>query len=89
MTKRKSKKSAPKSESRRAPVGGNSTSLKMTKELNSVIDKLAKKDSNGKKNKGAKKPENGIVRRLTKNSLINNCKDNVKAAKQWSSKKEK
>ena len=48
----------------------------MTKETASFIEKLAEKDSKRKKTKDAKKPEDGIVRRLAKNSLID--KDKVK-----------
>ena len=85
MTKNKSKKSAPKSDYRRTSIG-NSATLKMTKETASFIEKLAEKDSKRKKKKDANQTEDGIVRRLAKNGLID--KDKVKAAGK-SSKKEK
>ena len=50
-----------------------------------LFEKLAEKDSKRKKTKDAKKTEDGIVRRLAKNGLID--KDKVKAAKKSSSKK--
>ena len=41
----------------------------MIKEAVSFIEKVAEKDSKRKKNKDAKKAEDGIVRRLAKNGL--------------------
>ena len=46
----------------------------MTKDTVSFIEKLTEKDSKRKKKKEAKKTEDGIVRRLAKNGLID--KDN-------------
>ena len=77
MTKSKSKKTAPKSDYRRTSTG-NSTTPKMTKDTVSFIEKLAEKDSKRKKKKEAKKTQDGIVRRLAKNGLID--KDKVKSA---------
>ena len=51
------------------------------------IKKLAEKDSTRKKKKDTKKTEDGIVRRLAKNGLIDRV--TVKAAKKSSSKKKK
>ena len=87
MTKSKSKKTAPKSDYRHTSIV-NSRSLKMTTDTVSFIDKLAEKDSKRKKKKEATKTEdNGIVRRLAKNSLID--KDKVKATQKLSSKNNK
>ena len=83
MTKTKSKKTAPKSDFRRTPTSGNSTTPKMTKDTVSFIEKLAEKDSKRKKRKEAKKTEDGIVRRLAKHGLVD--KDKVKAARKSSS----
>ena len=47
----------------------------MTNEAVSFIEKLAEKDSKRKKKKDAKKSEDGIVRHLAKNGLID--KDNL------------
>ena len=88
MTKNKSKKSDPRSDYRRTSIGtGNSTIPKMTKNTVSFIEKLAEKDSRQKKKNDAKTTEDGIVRCLAKNGLID--KDKVKAAKKLSSKKNK
>ena len=84
MTKNKSKKTAPKSDYRRSSTGGNSTTLKMTKDTVSFIEELAEKDTKQKKKKEAKKTEDSIVRHLAKNGLI--VKDKVKAARKSSSK---
>ena len=59
----------------------------MTKDTVSFIEKLAEQDSKRKKKQDAKKTEDGIVRRLAKNGLID--KDTVKAAKKSTSKKKK
>ena len=77
MTKNKSKKSAPKLDYRRTSIG-NSTTPKMTEDTVSFIEKLAQTDSKRKKKKEAKKTEDGIVRRLAKNGLID--KDKVKTS---------
>ena len=82
MTKHKSKKTAPKSDYRRTSTG-NSTTPTMTKDTVRFIEKLAEKDSKRKKRKEAKKTEDGIVRHLGKNGLID--KDKVKAARKSSS----
>ena len=68
---------------------GNSTTpnLKMTKETATFIVRLAEKDSKRKKKKDAKKPKDGVVRRIAKNGLVD--KDKVKAAKTSPSKKKK
>ena len=55
----------------------------MTKETVSFIEKLAEKDSKRKKKKDAKKTEDGIVRRLANNGLID--KNKMKSAKTMSS----
>ena len=55
----------------------------MTNEMVSFIEKLAEKDSKRKKKKDTKKTEDGIVRPLAKNGLID--KDKVKAATKLSS----
>ena len=83
MTKNKSKERTPRSDYRCTSTG-NATTSKMTKETVSFIEKLAEKDSTRKKVKVANKTEDGIVRRLAKNSPIDN--DKVKAAKSVSSK---
>ena len=69
MTKNKSKKTAPKSDYRRTSTG-NSTTPIMTTETASFIESLAGKDSKRKKKNDAKESEDGIVRRLAKNGLI-------------------
>ena len=86
MTKNKSKKTAPKSDYCRTSIG-NSTTPKVTKDTVSFIEKPAEKDSKRKKKKESKKTEDGIVRRLAKNGLID--KDKVKAARKSSSKHKK
>ena len=88
MTKNKSKKSAPKSEYRRASIG-NSTTPKMAKETVSLIEELAEKDSKRKKKKDARKTEDGIVRRLAKNGLIDKDKAKQSSHKKNSSQKKK
>ena len=52
----------------------------MTKETASFIEKLAEKYLKRKKKNGAKKVEDGIVRRLAKNGLIDKDNYKVKAA---------
>ena len=69
MTTNKSKKSAPRTEYRRTSTG-NSRTPKLTTETASFIEKLAGKDSKRKKKNDAKESEDGIVRRLAKNGLI-------------------
>ena len=59
----------------------------MTKETASFIEKLAEKDSKRKKKNEHNKPEDGIVRRLAKQGLIDNAK--AKAPRKSSSKKKK
>ena len=87
MTKHKrSKKSVPKSKYQRTSIG-NSTTPKITKETVIFSEKLAEKDSKQKKKKDAKNTEDGIVRRLAKNGLIDKAK--VKAAENSSYKKTK
>ena len=66
---------------------GNSTAPRMTKETVSFIGKLAEKDSKRKKKKETKKPEDGIVRCLAKQGLVDKTK--AKAARKSTSKKKK
>ena len=76
MTKTKGKQDASKPDHRRTSIG-NSTIPRMTKETASFIEKLAEKDSTRKKKKKPKKtdpPEDGIVRRLAKQGLIDKTK---------------
>ena len=61
--------------------------LKITKEVASFIDKLTEKDSTRNKKKESRKTEDGIVRRLAKNGLID--KNKVKAARTSSTKTNK
>ena len=69
MPKTKGKKDAPKPDHRRASIE-NSTTLRMAKDTVSFIEELAKNDSKRKKKKETKKTEDGIVRRLAKQGLI-------------------
>ena len=86
MTKTKGKKGASKPDGRRTSIW-NSTTPRMTKETASFIEKLHEKDSKRKKNKEHKKTEDGSVRRLAKQGLIDKAK--AKAARKSSSKKKK
>ena len=86
MTKNKSKKSARKSDYRRTSIGS-STTPEMTKGTASFIERPAEKDLKRKKKKEAKKTDDGVVRRLAKNGLID--KGKVTAARKSSSKKKK
>ena len=69
MPKTKGKKDAPKPDHRRASIE-NSTTLRMAKNTVSFIEELAKNDSKRKKKTETKKTEDGIVRRLAKQGLI-------------------
>ena len=88
MTKTKGKKDASKLGHRRTSIG-NSKTPRMTKETVSfeIIEKIAEKDSKRKKKKETKKTEDGIVRRIATQVLIDKAK--AKAARKSSSKKKK
>ena len=87
MTKTTGKKDASKPDHRRTPIGKSATP-RMIKEAVSFIEKLADKDSKRKEKKSNKKTEDGVVRRLAKQGLMDKTKAKA-ARKSTATKKNK